>query len=195
MFYLHHVHPIGIHMRSDKPHEYESIYNEIRSSLLRYASRYFKRPQDIEDVVQEAFVKVIEAHQNRTINEPKHYLYRTTKNLALKEISKSANKLTDSVGDFEPDMVSMVGGTLEDDFEAKERLGLLLNAIRELPPKCQRVFVLRRIYGYSHKEISEEMSISVKTVEIHLTRAILHCTEYMEELDANAGKPKTDISV
>ncbi len=182
-------------MRSDKPHEYESIYNEIRSSLLRYASRYFKRPQDIEDVVQEAFVKVIEAHQNRTINEPKHYLYRTTKNLALKEISKSANKLTDSVGDFEPDMVSMVGGTLEDDFEAKERLGLLLNAIRELPPKCQRAFVLRRIYGHSHKEISEEMGISVKTVEIHLTRAILHCTEYMEELDADAGKPKIDISV
>ena len=178
-------------MNNDTQHDFGNIYREIRSSLLRYASRYFKRPQEIEDVVQEAFLNVIEAQQDRTINQPSHYLYRTTKNLALKEIAKSANKLTDLVGDLPLEVVSMTGSSLQDDFEAKERLDLLCQAIRELPPKCQRAFVLRRVYGYSQKEIAEEMGISVKTVEIHLTRAILHCTEFMEKIDLESEKSKS----
>ena len=39
------------------------IYLEIRASLTRYVSRYFKRSQEAEDVVQEAFVKVIQAQR------------------------------------------------------------------------------------------------------------------------------------
>lgn len=172
-------------MHSDKPTEYGGIYKEIRTSLLRYASRYFKRSHEVEDVVQEAFLKVIEAQGKREINLPEHYLFRTTRNLALKEIAKKANKLTDNLGDFPSETDLVVGTSLEDDYEAKERLDLACQAIRELPLKCRQVFIYRRVYGYSHKEIADEMGISVKTIEAHLTRAILHCAEFMEAVDNN----------
>lgn len=170
----------------------DSFYGEIRTALHRYASRFFKRPQDIEDVIQEAFVNMLEAQQNTTIESPKSYIYRTTKNLALNEISKRANKFTEYLGDFPDESVSPIGPQLDDEMEAKERLDLLCVAVQQLPPKCQRVFILRRIYGYSQKEISEEMSISVKTVEIHLTKAILHCTEFMNNIDSNQHPESID---
>ena len=50
-----------------------AVYTEMRRSLMRFAFRYFKKPQEIEDVVQEAFVKVIEAQQTSarfTIHRP-----------------------------------------------------------------------------------------------------------------------------
>ena len=66
------------------------IYLEIRASLTRYVSRYFKRSQEAEDVVQEAFVKVIQAQRERDIQSPKSYLFRTARNLSLAQISKSS---------------------------------------------------------------------------------------------------------
>jgi RNA polymerase sigma factor (sigma-70 family) len=177
-------------MPTNKPIEYGGIYKEMRTSLIRYASRYFKRSYEVEDVVQEAFLKVIEAHGKRDIDQPKHYLFRTTRNLALKEIAKKVNKLTDQLGDFPSEMDLLDGISLEDDYEAKERLELACQAIRELPLKCRQVFIYRRVYGYSHKEIADEMGISVKTIEAHLTRAILHCSEFMDAIDKNQPQAK-----
>ena len=156
------------------------LYGEIRSSLLRFASRYFKRPQEIEDVVQEAFVKVIEAQRKRQIDSPKAYLYTTTRNLALKQLDTSAYRLTDTVGDLLPDSVLLRTVNLEDEFESRQRFELFCRAIRHLPMKCQRVYILRKVYGFSQKEIAERMGIGVKTVEAHLTKAIVRCTDFME---------------
>jgi len=78
--------------------EMTSIYMELRTSLMRFAYRYFKTPQEIEDVVQEAFVKVIEAKQKREVQHPKSYMYQTVKNLALNRIAKSDYRLTKQLG-------------------------------------------------------------------------------------------------
>ena len=53
-------------------------------------------------------------------------------------------------------------------------------AVTTLPPQCQKVFVLKRVYGYSHKEISKKMKISVSTVEKHAASGLKRCSEFME---------------
>ena len=47
--------------------------------------------------------------------------------------------------------------------------------VAEFPAQCRRVFILRKVLGYSHKEISAAMGISVSTVEKHLARAMMRC--------------------
>jgi len=169
------------------------VYTELRTSLSRFAYRYFKTPQEIEDVVQEAFVKVIEAREQREIQHPKAYMYQTVKNLALNRISKSDYRLTDTMGDGVGDSplesVLPLTPTLEEQFESRQRFELFCRAVRQLPIKCQRVYILRRVYGYSHIEIAEQMGISIKTVEAHLTKAIVRCTDYMDEQEDEAIHP------
>jgi RNA polymerase sigma factor (sigma-70 family) len=164
--------------------EMTRIYMEMRTSLMRFAYRYFKTPQEIEDVVQEAFVKVIEAKQTREVQHPKAYMYQTVKNLALNRIAKSDYRLTDTIGEGigEAGIESVLQGTptMEEQFESRQRFELFCRAVRQLPIKCQRVYILRRVYGYSQKEIAEQMGISLKTVEAHLTKAIVRCTDYMD---------------
>ncbi len=156
-------------------------YNELKSSLMRFAYRYFKKPHDIEDVVHEAFVKVIEAQKSRQIQHTQTYLFQTVKNLSLKKLDKSENKYTDSVGDLLDDSVLQESLTLEHQVESDHKLALFCRVIRQLPVKCQRVYILRRVYGFSVQEISEKMGISKKTVEAHLTKAIVRCTDLMEQ--------------
>ena len=170
------------------PHSQQSglvqLYKELHSSLMRFAFRYFKRPQDIEDVVQEAFVKVIEAQQDREIRHLRSYMYQTVKNLSLKKLDKSEYRLTETVGEFTEDMTALLSISLEEQFESRQKMDLFCQTVRRLPKKCQRSYILRRVYGLSYKEIAEKMDISVKTVEHHLTKAALRCTLMIDEMNA-----------
>ena len=85
--------------------------------------------------------------------------------------------------------VSQVTPTMEEQFESQERFELFCRAVRQLPIKCQRVYILRRVYGYTQIEIAEQMGISIKTVEAHLTKAIVRCTDYMDEQEDEAIQP------
>ncbi|ARN73816.1 RNA polymerase sigma factor [Oceanicoccus sagamiensis] len=158
----------------------ERLYLEIRASLTRYVSRYFRRSQEAEDVVQETFVKVIQAQRERDIQSPKSYLFRTARNLSLQQISKSSYKLTDDLGDLLTDSELMASKTLEEQFEARENFEIFCQAIRVLPLKCRRAFVLCRVYGFSQKEVASRMGITLSAVEGHLTRATRRCIDYME---------------
>ncbi len=160
-----------------------SIYERIQRSLRRYASSFFSNHHEIEDVVQEAFLRVIEAKSVREVEVSDSYVYRTVHNLALNMIDKSERKLSQRLGDLSSEPVTLTTASIEDQYESTQRFEHLCEAVRQLPLQCQRVFILRRVYGMSHKEIAEQMSISVKTVETHLTKAIVRCTDFMERID------------
>ena len=157
------------------------VYMDVRASLLRFAARYFRRPQEIEDVVQEAFVKVIEAQHRREIREPRAYLFRTTRNLALSALGRSDYRLTDTIGELLPELEPLQGPTLEQQYESEQRFDAFCRAVRRLPIQAQRVYILRRVYGFTLKETAQHLGITVKTVESHQTKAMVRCADYMAE--------------
>ena len=158
--------------RPDVPEaDMSTVYKDVRASLMRFAARYFRRPQEIEDVVQEAFVKVIEAQRRREIREPRAYLFRTTRNLALSTLDRSDHRLTDTIGELLPELELLQGPTLEQQYESEQRLDAFCRAVRRLPTQAQRVYILRRVYGFTLKETAEHLNITVKTVEAHQSKS------------------------
>lgn len=158
-----------------------AIYKDVRASLMRFASRYFQRPQEIEDVVQEAFVKVIEAQHDREIREPRSYLFKTARNLAISELRSGHHRLTDTIGELLPELDLLQTPTLEQEFESKQRFEVFCRAVRRLPVQGRRVYILRRVYGYTQKETAEYLGITVKTVEAHQAKAMVRCADYIAE--------------
>ncbi len=138
------------------------VYKDLRASLMRFASRYFRRPQEIEDVVQEAFVKVIEAQHRRDIREPRAYLFKTTRNLALSELDRCDNRLTDTIGELLPELELLQTPTMEQQFESRQRFDTFCRAVRRLPtqgPACiytaSRLWVLFKRDGRALRYKSE----------------------------------------
>jgi RNA polymerase sigma factor (sigma-70 family) len=164
------------------------VYKDLRASLMRFASRYFRRPQEIEDVVQEAFVKVIEAQHQREIREPRSYLFRTTRNLALSELDRCDNRLTDTIGDLLPELELLQTPPLEQQFESRQRFDAFCRAVRRLPTKGRRVYILRRVYGFTQKETAEHLGITIKTVEAHQAKAMVRCADFMAEEELAGNK-------
>lgn len=169
---------------NNTPDQPESLLSRTflrcQASLKRYLARYLKNSHDIEDVVSEAFLRSYEMEQDkgRSINFPASYLYRTARNLALKQLSCSAHKLTDYIEELE---LTEVYTSLSEEklAQSEEKFRFFCRAVENLPLQCRKVFILRKVYGFSHQEIADYLGISTSTVEKLVAKGMLRSTEYM----------------
>ena len=106
-------------------------YERLRASLIRYISRYVNNNHEVEDVVQEAFVKVLEAKGDNTIHSIDAYLFRTARNVALNSLRKCDYKLTEALGDILAEPETAISGTLEDEFETRQKFELFCESLVE----------------------------------------------------------------
>lgn len=155
-------------------------YLSHKSSLMRFIGRFVRQPQDIEDIVQETFLKTYASEINTQIQSPKAFLFRTARNLTLKHLARASYRLTDYLEDFEPSEVLTEECSAENRAEIEEQFTAFCQAVRLLPVQCRRAFILRKVYGLTYKEIAEHLDISVNTVEKHLAAGIVKCSDYMK---------------
>lgn len=152
---------------SNVRHAQFQLYEEFAPKLLPLCRRYSKNDWDAEDILQEGFIKVFRYLPDfRNNGSFEGWMRRIMVTSALnfykrKKIIFSENELN-HLPDFEiPEMVVTAGLFQEE----------LLKMVGELPNGYKSVFNLNTIEGYSHKEISEKLNISVNTSKSQLTRA------------------------
>lgn len=165
--------------------EKESWFSEHiephESGLRIWLEAHFRLGDYIDDVVQDAFVKVISVAETRIIENPKAYLYSVAKHTAIAAIKKNLRMKTVPFEEelnlipFEP------GEHAEASLQYAEDQQLLRQAIEKLPPKCRRIFIMRRIKGMGNLEIAREMGISAHTVSAQLTIGLTKCRRFFEE--------------
>ena len=157
-------------------------YIEHEAALRRFLGRFLSRAQDIEDVSQEAFLKAFAAEATHPVLAPKAFLFRIAKNLALNERARFVNSKTGPFegGDDGAAKLPSDAPTAEDQTMAREKLALFCEAISSLPPQCRQVFLLRKVQGYSQKEIARRTGVSVSTVEKHIALGLVRCGAYLE---------------
>ncbi|WP_206019477.1 RNA polymerase sigma factor [Pseudomaricurvus alkylphenolicus] len=158
----------------------ESFLNNT-GMLKQFLTRFLKRHQDIEDVVQETYLRAHLAEQKSEIQQPKAFLFRVAKNIALNELKKKSRQITDFIEDCDPQVVIENTDTLESELEAQQHLGLYCEAIAQLPEKCRQACLLRKVHGMSHKEIAERMDLTVSSVEKYLAKGVLACQAYIQK--------------
>lgn len=160
-----------------------TAFIENETFLRRFLTRFLSRPQDIEDVVQDAYLKARCAEEKQVINSPKAFLFRIARNEALKELRKKSRRITDYIEELDsPDAVP-VGGSAEEHAIAKQRLGMFCQSALEMTPRCRRVFLMCKVYGMSYKEIAAELGISVSGVEKHVARGLEICNAYIDRME------------
>lgn|SRR5690606_35792585 len=169
-----------------------SAFLNIQRSLSKVASTIVP-PREIEDIVQEAYVRICEISNDETINCPRSFLYRIVKNLALDYIKRAETRLSISLNDENSDDIQNLIESMDEDSTfrgaaSKEEFELFCMAVRQLPVQCRRVFVLKKVYGYSQKEIAADLNISESTVEKHIAFGIKRCWQFMNSRVDNVNQ-------
>jgi RNA polymerase sigma factor (sigma-70 family) len=168
-------------------------FQKHQLALKRFISRFLHNTQDIEDVAQEAFLRAYSADKNTDIKQPKSFLFRIAKNVAVSQLRLKSRQITDYLEDKDSSEVLVGEWTLDDEMAAQQKLGIHCEAVASLTPQCRRVYLMRKVYGMRHKEIAERLDIAVSTVEKHLMKGVELCDLYVRKrMEAgSSGVPKT----
>lgn len=161
-----------------------AAFLESAGFLRKFLSRFLRIHQDIEDVAQEAYLRAYIAEQRQAIEQPKAFLFRVAKNLALTRLSRKSRQITDYIEEAGDSMVMETAAASDEELEAQQCFGIYCEAVASLPEKCRQVFLLRKVHGLSHKEIAERMGLSVSSVEKYLREGILACQTHLAAHEA-----------
>jgi RNA polymerase sigma-70 factor (ECF subfamily) len=171
-----------------------NIFMMCKTQLAWVASRIVP-PHEIEDIVQETYVRVCQFKTKGEIREPRALMMKTARNIALDYIKKAEVRLSSSLFDEEELKDRQFSNKTANPFDqaaSDQEFSQFCEIVRQLPQQCKKVFVLKKVYGYSQREISRELSISESTVEKHIARGMKHCARQMLEdssnLSSNTGK-------
>lgn len=148
-------------------------------------TRFMACEHDIEDIVQEVYIKAHRAELEKNIEQPKAYLFKIAKNLALDELNKKSRLVTHYIEDCIAAIPIEESASIESEIEANESLTVYCEAIEQLPEKSKKIYLMRKVNGSKHKEIARELNISLSSVEKHLKLAGAFCQQYMSHHKKN----------
>ena len=159
------------------------VFLKNKRAIKVHLKRFFSNADDIEDVVQETFLRGFAAETRHKIAEPKAYLFQIAKNIALDRLRKNALVPMDQLEDSKVSSIILdeTQATAEDMLDGRRKLSIFAQAVAHLPPQCRRAFVMRHIDGFTYKQIANRMDISVSAVEKHLTVGLVKCDAYLRE--------------
>lgn len=148
------------------------IFNRHYPLLLTDIYRLIPDESTCEDLAQELFVDLWNKRESIDIHTSlRAYLRRAAVNKSLNHIKSSKRIQFD-----DPEDLNRIPDSTEQDIQLKasqESIESALHAaIDTLPEKCRLVFNLSRFDQLSHKEIAEQLGISVKTIENQITKAM-----------------------
>jgi RNA polymerase sigma-70 factor (ECF subfamily) len=134
---------------------------------------------DVDDVVQDAYTRILQAHATAPIGSVKAFLFVTARNLAFDRFRRHQISLTESIAEIEELSVLEDKPGIPETVGRQQELELLTLAIQSLPERCRQVLTLRKIYGLSQKQIALELGISEHTVEAQVGNGMRRCTEFL----------------
>jgi RNA polymerase sigma-70 factor (family 1) len=150
---------------------YEMLFKEYYKVLTIFAVKYLKDLEASKELVQELFVHIYEKRENLDINSSlKSYLFRSVHNRCINSIN--AQKIRDRYAEHYNKTSDFKTNTLEQDVNVSELENALHIAINNLPPKCKAIFKMNRFEGLSNHEIAEKLTLSKRTVETQISKAL-----------------------
>ena len=132
------------------------------------------------DLVQETFLRFAGYAQRETLRNPVAMLHRIARNLLFEQTrrykTRGAKETTlDSTAEI------AVQPTQIREIEARQMMDAYQRAVDLLPPRTREVFLLHRVDSLSYKEIAAQLGIGLRTVEWHMTEALLRLRRMMDE--------------
>lgn len=146
--------------------EFESV---LRACLWRFT----RNDSDVDELLQETYARLLAgaAAQTAKMRSIRAFCLTVARNVALDWWRRQQVVPLELVSDIGSLEVLDEGAQIEEIVNAHQELELLAQAIACMSKRCRQTFTLRKIYGFTQKEIAARLNISENTVEQHLTKA------------------------
>ena len=152
---------------------YVSRLLSIEGKLRICLSRFTHNRADTDELVQESYARLLalDLETLRTIRSLTGYALVIARRLALDWLKHRKVLQIESLPDSDILVLPGEGTFTEDLVDCHQEIERLLANVEQLPPKCGRVFTLRRMFGFTQEEVGRLLDVTVHTVEQHMLKA------------------------
>ena len=158
---------------------FDDLYREQAPRLRRWLDARLRSSEDANDLVQDAFTRLLGSGTRDGIRQPEAFLNRIVRNLLIDRSRRLSNRTAHVP--IDETNAPVARATQEDGLELDEMRRRYRAAVEALPPRMREVFVLHRVEGLGYKEIATRLGISIRTVEWHVGEALLRIGRDLEQ--------------
>jgi len=144
----------------------------LEAMLMQYLRQNWRDQSDIEDLVQEVYVRVFEAARKEIPEKAKPFLFTTARNLLINRVRDRRVVPMEAAIDLEALAVAIDAPSPDQGLMARDELRRLREAIDSLPPRFREVVVMRRIEDLSRAEVAQRLGINEASVSTYLTKGM-----------------------
>ncbi|NOS74126.1 MAG: RNA polymerase sigma factor, partial [Methyloglobulus sp.] len=161
----------------------EHILDDHQDELLRFIVRKVNCPDTAQDIFQDTYIRYTNYPEKNQIENHRAFIFRIAANLVADyERRNRVRERFIGVEEVEIDTFPQADSFQPEQLlSTQERLELMANTVEGLPPRCREVFILRRVEGLSHAQISKQLDISPRMVEKHLHKALMALQTVLDE--------------
>jgi RNA polymerase sigma factor (sigma-70 family) len=173
---------VALNGAADKSAAIEALSRRFRVPLERFFGKRIGRQVDVDDLVQEVFLRLAGGGKIESVERPEAYLFKTASNVLT---DRSRRLSARAAADHEPYDEAVHGSAQETFSPERALLGAqaieqLVAALYELPERTRVVWALYHFEDMAHQEIACRLGITVSTIEKHIGRASTHLLKRLD---------------
>jgi RNA polymerase sigma factor (sigma-70 family) len=144
----------------------------LEFALMQFLQHNWRNRSDVEDLLQDVYVRVCEAALKQRPDSPRAFVFATARNLLIDHVRHARVIPIEMADDLDAFGIADDEPGPERSAGAREELRRLSAALDRLPPRCREVVVLRRVEGLSRARIASRLGIAEATVAEHLAKGM-----------------------
>ena len=152
------------------------ITTRLWKALARQVERKVDDKGKAEDYLSSAYIKMREYQATSPIRDEAAFLKRTAHNLAIDERRSAAARLTSSKCVSDLIEIRDANPLPDEVLIVQQRLENVRSRLMRLNPRTREIFLMHRLDGLKHREIADQLGISVSAVEKHIAKAAYSIT-------------------
>lgn len=156
----------------------DAIFRAHKTSLFSFFQRRVGHDEAL-DLVQDVFARAAGSDQRNRILNPGGFLRRIAQNLLIDRSRKMARNNVIMLPLVEASDAPSPAAQ-EHELHAQDLLAIYDKALRAMPEKTRRVFLMHRVDECSYRQIHESLGISIATVEYHMMKALTQIAEAVD---------------
>lgn len=172
--------PVALHGPEDARWFMEKVQPHD-GQLKAYLRSTYPSARDIDDVVQESYLRVWQRHLAAPIASAKNFLFSVARHLIIDRLRHEQASPIDAVAELKDLRIADEIASTSEGACTHEEVALLLEAIDALPSRCREILILRKLQGVSQKEIARRLGLSEQTVQVQVGRGTRRCEKFMRE--------------
>jgi RNA polymerase sigma factor (sigma-70 family) len=159
------------------------LCTQFRPVLQRFFSKRVKERHEVDDLVQDVFVRLVRKLNTDGSHVAAGYVFQTAQSVLNDWLRKRQVRQTSAHEELATELPDLADSTPERVLLGEQSLAKATAAVLELPEITRTIFLLRRLEGMRYLDIAKRLRMPISTVEKHMARAIAHL-----DLRLNGGK-------